>query len=172
MNPGKWSARFLWASVIQGLFAVIWTLFIVNPWSTPSPSKIIAAGSAGTWFFTGYVLYVLVGVVAIAVTSFFYIYIEGLRGKAYSGISNYLAWGHLLLMNIGVAASTWLLMYGGYSAGAALLPASQGGLGWNATQVHVNILQYYVNPVGILVWITALGALLGGLGYVLTSRKA
>jgi len=40
--------------------------------------------------FTGYVLYLVVGVVGVAVTSMFYFYIEGLLGKTLHGLTNLL----------------------------------------------------------------------------------
>ena len=33
------------------------------------PSKVIAGGGSGTWMFTGYIIYLVVGVVAVAVTA-------------------------------------------------------------------------------------------------------
>jgi hypothetical protein len=49
-------------------------------------------------------------VVTVAVTAIFYFYIEGVMGKAYKGFSNCLAWGHLILMNVGVAGAMLLMM--------------------------------------------------------------
>lgn len=163
--------RFIWAAIIQGVCAVIWTLFIVFPGVTPSPSMVIASGSAGTWLTLGYVLYVVIGVVAVAVTGLFYSYIEDTLGKVYKGLSNYLAWIHFILMNVGVAAATWALMYAGYEGGAALMPTREGGGGLTAQQVHTQILVQWVNPIGILVWVAAIGVLVGGLGYIIRSRS-
>jgi hypothetical protein len=175
---GKWAARFIWAAVIQGLIAVIATILIVEPLSIFniswyfSPSRVIAGGSGGTWMFTGYISYLVVGVVATAVTAIFYFYIEDVMGKAYRGLTNYLAWGHLVLMNVGVAGSMGLMMWGGYLAGWALTPTSSGGEGLTAEQVHVQILGQLVNPIGGLIMLAALGALLGGLGFILRSRAS
>jgi len=169
---GRWTTRFIWAAIIQGVFAVIWTLFIVNPFASPAPSMVIASGSAGTWLLLGYGLFISVGVVAVAVTALFYYFIEEMRGRVYSGVSNALAWAHLTLMNVGVAGATFLLMYGGYLGGAALLPTTEGGGGLNAGQVHVTILQYYVNPIFYLVIVAVLGVLAGGLGYLVMSKKS
>lgn len=167
---GKWAGRFIWTSVIQGVLAVAWTLFIVSPWTRPSPAMVIASGSAGTWLSVGYTLYVMIGVVAVAVTAVFYMYIERILGRVYRGVTNYLAWTHLILMNAGVVGATWLMMLGGYLGGAALLPAQVGGLGWNGGQVHENILQYYTEPVFAFVLLAIVGVLAGGLGYVISAR--
>ena len=169
--PGRWAGRFIWASIVQGLFSVIWTAFIVSPWTTPAASRVIAAGSAGTWLFVGYSLYLMVGVVAVAVTALFYFFIEGIQGKTFTGAAGGLAWAHLLLMNIGVAGATWIMMYGGYAGGAALLPTQAGGGGLDAGQVHVQILGSLPNYIAAFVLLAMVGALLGGLGYLVVSRR-
>jgi heme/copper-type cytochrome/quinol oxidase subunit 1 len=167
----KWAGRFIWAAVINGLLAVIWTLFVIDPYVAFSPSKVIAGGGAGTWFFVGYVMYIMVGVVAVAVTAIFYFYIESIRGKVYRGLTNALAWAHLTLMNAGAIGATFLLMWGGYRAGVASAATSSGGGGLNSGQIHVQILSALVNPIGIFVAVAALGAILGGLGYLLAESS-
>jgi hypothetical protein len=174
---GKWASRFIWAAVIQGLLAAIATVLIVEPWSIftniPSyfsPAKVIAGGSGGTWMFTGYISFLVAGVVATAVTAIFYFYIEQVMGKVYHGLTNALAWGHLILMNVGVAGSMFLMMWGGYMAGWGLASASEGGGGLTAGQVHVQYLGQLVNPIGAFILVAVLGAVLGGLGFILRSR--
>jgi len=169
---GKWAGRFIWAAVIQGLIAVVVTVLIVEPWSILnfgpnyfSPSKVIAGNGAGTWLFTGYISFLVVGVVATAVTAIFYFYIEDIKGRAYKGFSSLLAWGHLLLMNIGVAGSMIIMMYQGYLAGVA------SANGESAGQIHVNILAWTVDPIGAFILVACLGAILGGLGYFLRSAS-
>ena len=178
MQPiqGKWAGRFIWAAVIQGAIVAIITVLIVQPLSyfniNPyfSPSKVIAGGGGGTWMFTGYILYLVVGVVAVAVTAMFYFYLEGVNGKLYHGLTNYLAWGHYILMNVGVAGSMMLMIYGGWEAGYAGTPVASGGLGYTDYQIHVTYLGQLVNPIGALVLLAALGAILGGLGFIIRSR--
>ncbi|MDE1853789.1 MAG: hypothetical protein KGI38_08605 [Thaumarchaeota archaeon] len=173
----KWAGRFIWAAVIQGIFATIATILVLDPLQYVtgkadyfSPARVIAGGSGGTWFFTGYISYLVVGVVATAVTAIFYLYIEGIQGKAYKGFTNLLAWGHLIFMNVGVAGAMFLMMYGGYLAGWGMTPSSSGGGGLNAGQVHVQILGGLVDPIGGLILLAAIGAFLGGLGYLIRSR--
>jgi len=174
---GKWTGRFIWAAVIQGLIAVAATVLIIEPWtffginSYYSPSKVIASNVAGTWLFTGYIAYLVVGVVATAVTAVFYFYIEDIRGRVYKGFSNLLAWGHLLFMNVGVAGAMIIMMYQGYLAGVAAAPVSGGGLGYNSGQIHVNILAWTVDPIGGFILLACVGAILGGLGYFLRSAS-
>ena len=173
---GKWASRFIWAAIIQGFIAVVATVLIAEPLSIFNinwyygPSRVIAGGGGGTWMFTGYVLFLVVGVVATAVTAVFYSYIEGTMGKVYSGKSNMLAWGHIIFMNVGVTASMALMMWGGYLAGWSGAPVSDGGLGYTAYQIHTTYLSQLVNPIGGLVMLAAFGAVLGGLGFIVRSR--
>jgi len=174
---GKWAGRFIWAAVVQGIIAVIVTVLIIEPLSLFkiswyfSPAMVIAAGGAGTWLFTGYVTYLVVGVVACAVTAIFYFYIEGVRGRVYSGLTNALAWGHFVFMNVGVAGAMLLMMWGGYMGGYASAATAEGGLGMTPGQVHVNYLGQLVNPIGALILLACLGAVLGGLGFLIANRK-
>jgi len=170
-SKGKWTGRFIWASVIEGLFGVIWTLFITNPFVSVSASRVLAEGGAGSWLFTGYSLFLTVGVAAVAVTAMFYHYIESVQGKPYRGVTNYLAWGHIILMNVGVMGATFLMMWAGYAGGVASLPTTVGGGGLNPGQVHEQILHVYPEPIFYFVLIAVLGVLMGGLGYVIAGRR-
>jgi hypothetical protein len=169
-SHGKWAGRFIWAAVLQGLLAVIVTILIIEPLSYfginwyYSPSKVIAGGSAGTWLFTGYISYLVVGVIAVAVTAVFYFYIEGVMGKVYGGLTNYLAWAHYILMNVGVAGAMFLMMWGGYMGGRGIAE------GLTPYQVHVQYLGQLVDPIGAFIILAALGAVLGGLGFILRTR--
>jgi hypothetical protein len=174
---GKWAGRWIWAAVVQGAIITVITILIAQPLSyfniEPyfAPAMVIAAGGGGTWLFTGYILYLVVGVVAVAVTAIFYFYLEGVEGKVYHGLANYLAWGHYILMNVGVASSMILMMYGGYLAGWAGAAVSSGGLGYTDYQIHIHYLSHFEDPIGGLVLVAALGAILGGLGFVLRQRS-
>ena len=143
---GKWGGRWIWAAVVQGLIITAVTIFIVEPLSEFninwyfSPSKVIAGGGGGTWMFTGYILYLVVGVVAVAVTANFYFYFEGMRGQVYNGLTNYLAWGHYILMNVGVAGSMLLMIWGGYMAATLDTAVASGGLGYTDYQIHTHYL--------------------------------
>lgn len=174
----KWAGRFIWAAVVQGLFAVVITTMIVDPTTLfngsglwYSASKVIAGGGAGTWMFTGYILFMVVGVMGTAITALFYLYIEGFRGKVYKGVSNYLATAHLVLMVGGVDASMFLMMRGGYLAGWASAAKSSGGLGLATLQIHEQILGPLSYPIGLFVLVAALGAVFGGLGFLVRSRQ-
>ena len=177
ITESKWSSRFIWAAVAQGLVAAIVTLLIVEPQtylginSYFSPARVIAGGGGGVWMFTGYILYLVVGVVAVAVTAMIYFYIESLMGKVYHGVSNALAWGHYIFMNIGVAGSMLLMTYGGYIAGYDAAPVASGGLGYTDLQIHVTDLGRLETWIGGLVVLAVIGAFLGGLGFIIRSRQ-
>ena len=164
----KWTGRFILAAIFQGLGATIATIPIVLPTVHPAVSMVMASGGAGTWFTVGYILYIMVGVIAVGLTGLFYHHFEIAMNKPYHGVANYLAWAHLILMNVGVAATVAILMYGGYFGGAAMLAPAVGGLGWNSGQVHVNILAPLVLPAGYAIMVTAAGVLAGGAGFVRT----
>src|SRR5579862_8284099 len=108
-QASKWSNRFIWAAIIQGLAATLITIPIVWPAGllgfsvTPAVAMVIAGGSAGTWFTVGYLTYLMVGVIAVGLTALFYYHFEVAMSKPYKGISNAFAWVHLVLMNVGVA---------------------------------------------------------------------
>ena len=158
----KWSNRFIWAAIVQGLAATLLTIPIVLPWISPSVAQVIASGSAGTWFLVGYSMYIVVGVIAVGLTALFYYHFEVSLKKPYKGISNYFAWIHLVLMNVGAAAATWMLMYAGYFGERALMPVSEGGLAMAAGQVHQQIMVNFVDPVGYALIATGIGVLAGG----------
>jgi hypothetical protein len=175
---GKWAGRFIWAAVIQGLIATVITVLVLDPLQYftgtadyYSAARVIAGNGGGTWFFTGYVSYLVVGVVATAVTAIFYFYIEGIQGKVYKGFTNFLAWGHLIFMNVGVAGAMFLMMWGGYMAGWGASSVASGGGGLNAGQIHEQILGWLPNPIGAFILLAAIGALLGGIGYIVRSRS-
>ena len=175
VRTSKWASRFITTAIIQGLLATILTGYFVLGQATgflkPAFSRVIAAGGAGNWFTVGYLSYLVVGVIGVAVTALFYYYIEVVLGKPYRGFANVLAWIHLIFMNVGVVGATWLMIYGGYRGGAAMLPPEVGGLGWTGKEVHEYILGPLPFPITIFIIILGIGVLLGGLGYVITWRR-
>lgn len=168
-----WTKRFIAAAIIQGAIIVALTIFVVLSqisFLKPEISRVIASGGAGTWFTFGYLIYIVVGVIGVAVSATFYHYLEGVLGKqqyySMSRIAKGLAWSHLLLMNIGIAAVAGMLMYAGYVAGAAMLPGAVGGKGFDNAQAH-EILAPFVEPVSIAILALAIGVTLGGIGFLL-----
>ena len=87
MIESKWATRFIQASMVQGLIAVVLTAVIALDLLTPSISRVIAGGGAGTWFFVGYSMFILVGVLGVALTALFYFYLESILGRVYKGMA-------------------------------------------------------------------------------------
>jgi hypothetical protein len=173
-ESSTWTKRFIAAAIVQGAIIVALTAFLVLSqisFLKPEVSRVIAAGGAGTWFTFGYIIYIVVGVIGVAVSAIFYYYIENVLAKQYdSTIAKALAWGHLVLMNLGTTAATSMLMYAGYVSGASMLPVSIGGKGFNRGQAH-QILSPFVEPISVAILILLLGVLLGGIGFLLIYKS-
>jgi hypothetical protein len=168
------AGSFLYAAIIQGAVAAGVTFLGAYGDSLGilpmSVARIIAGGGAGTWFTMGYVVYLIVGVVAMAVTSLFYFYIETVLGKTYKGITKALAWIHLVLGNIGVAGASLAAMWGGYWAAQAIAPVERGGLGGPAGNAHL-VLVVVQEPIAAFIALALLGFFAGGLGYLIAMRS-
>ena len=125
-SSDAWARRFMTAAIVQGAVMVGLTIFLVLGQISiikPEVSRVIAEGGAGTWFTFGYIIYIVVGVIGVAVSSLFYHYLSDRYGGGFGRATNALAWIHLILMNIGVAAAAAMLMVAGYQGGAAMLPS-------------------------------------------------
>ena len=164
-----WTRRFIGAAIIQGAIIIVLTVFLILSQISilkPEVSRVMAAGGAGTWFTFGYLMYVIVGVIGVAVSSLFYHYLEKVIGINYSRsiIAKIMAWIHLLLMNIGTTGAMGLLMYVGYIGGAATLPKVVGGGGLN------EILMPFVGPISVTILVLVAGVLAGGIGFLIMYR--
>ncbi|MFN4336739.1 MAG: hypothetical protein ACK4FV_04045 [Candidatus Nitrosocaldus sp.] len=173
IEPGVWSKRFMVAAIVQGLLVTILTLSAIvgQMYVKPEVSRVIAFGSAGMWFTMGYIMYVVVGVIGVAVSALFYHYLEHTLVAVYKGIAGYLAWAHLIMMNVGVVGATWLMMYGGYEGAKAMLPVNVGGLGLTAAEAH-EVLAPLVIPIAVFIIILAIGVIVGGIGFIVTYRNS
>jgi hypothetical protein len=174
-ESSPWTRRFIGAAIIQGAIIAALTIFLVLSQASllkPEISRVIAAGGAGTWFTFGYIIYIIVGVIGVAVSALFYYYVERVLEKQYNTtrIGKALAWGHLILMNVGATAATSMLMYAGYVSGAGMLPLSVGGKGFNQGQAH-EILARFVEPISATILLLVLGVLLGGIGFLIMYRS-
>jgi hypothetical protein len=163
-----WARRFVAAAIIQGAIIVGLTVFFVLGQISilkPEVSRVIASGGAGTWFTFGYLCYILVGVIGVAVSSVFYHYLAASFTRATSA----LAWVHLLLMNIGISAAAGMMMYAGYQGGAAMLPAAIGGRGFDAQQAH-SIMAPFVEPIAVSILVLLAAVVAGGVAFLLGYR--
>ena len=169
-KSNTWARRFMAAAIIQGAILVGLTAFLVLGQISilkPEVSRIIASGGAGTWFTFGYLIYVLVGVVGVAVSSAFYHYLAGNFTRA----ANALAWVHLILLNVGISAAAGLLMFAGYQGGAAMLPTAIGGRGFDAQQAH-SIMAPFVEPIALSILATLAGVIAGGISFLVAYKRA
>jgi len=121
--------------------------------------------------FAFFAMYVVVGVLGVGLSALFYHHIEVVMGKTYSGAADGLAWIHLVLMNVGIVGSTWTITYVGYLGDVELWPTSQGGMGWTIEQVAEQILTQFMAIIGIMLLVTGIGILAGGIGFLITYRK-
>jgi len=174
-GSSKMAVYFLYAAMIQGAIAVVITfLGALGDQVGLLPvavSRIIAAGSAGTWFVMGYLTYLVVAVVSMAVTSLFYFFIESVQGKPYHGAAKNLSWIHLIFSNVGVAGAALAAMWGGYWGGVAMAPKSVGGLGGTAADAHVLALGPVEYPIVVFLIIAIIGFIAGGIGYLIAMRS-
>ncbi len=165
---------FLYAAIIQGAIAAAVTFlgaFGDQIGLLPvSVARVIAGGSAGSWFNMGYLTYLVVGVVAMAVTSMFYFFIEVMQGRVYKGATKILSWIHLTLSNIGVAGAALASMWGGYWGAVAMAPKNIGGAGGTTANAHL-VLILVEEPIAAFIILALIGFFAGGLGYVLAMRQ-
>ncbi len=174
-----WADRFILAAIAQGALTTGLTGYFLyqSQFGNVSPAKIVAAGGAGMWLTVGYLVYIVMGPMAAAVTALFYRHIEARSHKPYRGWSKLFAWTHLVAMNVGVVGATWLMMSAGYRGGelAAILGAQKNPVltaGQISLQVHTQVMEYYPNYIAAFILIALIGAAAGGLGYVLAWRKS
>ncbi len=172
-SNGTWTKKFMAAAIVQGAIVVGLTVFLVlgqASFMKPEVSRVMAAGGAGTWFTFGYVMYIIVGIMGVAVSALFYHYLENVLGKRIRGGAKVLAWIHLVLMNVGTVAAMGMLMYAGYIGGASMLPQDVGGRGFNAGQAH-EILVTFVEPIVAAILMIVAGVVAGGIGFLVAYRS-
>ncbi len=170
----RWANRFIMAAIIQGAIAAGITAFLLydGVYDSPGAARIVASGGPGTWLTAGYLAFIMFGPLAAAVTSLFYQHIEVHMRSPYKGSSNILAWLHLILMNVGVIGATGIMMEGGWRGGALALSTNPTNPSAAYFQVHEQILAPLPPYIAAFVAIALVGALAGGLGYIVAWRSA
>lgn len=180
----KWSVRFTWAAIIQGaVVAVLTAMLAVIVATTEFPYKLVqmmlgnsAIGFSEISALAGLGLYLVVGVIGTGLTAQFYHHFEVRLAKPYKGLlSNGLAGVHLVLVNIGVAAASIMMIYAGYIGDVAVSPvamgAGGGGFGMTTQQAADKILNPFIVPVAIMLLVTVIGAMAGGAGFLLNNFR-
>ena len=171
----KWSGRFTWAAIIQGaIVALLTAMLAAFSVGMEYPRKLVemliaqpAIGFSEVTALAGLGLYLVVGVIGTGLTAQFYHHFEVRAGKPYVGfVSNGLAWVHLVLMNVGVAAASILMMYVGYMGDLAVSSKEFGGFEMSIEQAAEQILNPYIAPVAAMLLVMVVGAVAGGAGFI------
>ncbi len=155
----KWFKRFTYATLLNAAIAVVWTSPALIP--NLNIARQIAGGSAGTWGYVGYSLFLTVGFAATFIFGAMYYLIP--RAMNAQIFSSKLAGLHLVLQEVGILGSTGLLSWAGFVGGNLLLEKK-------ATEVHGAIAQF-VEPIGYFVAIAMAGVILGLINIAATTRK-
>jgi hypothetical protein len=176
ISYSKWSGRFTWAAIIQGTIVTLLTAMLAAfSVGMEYPRKLVemmlaqpAIGFSEVAALAGLGLYLVVGVIGTGLTAQFYHHFEVRAGKPYVGfVSNGLAWVHLVLMNVGVAAASILMMYVGYMGDLAVSSKEFGGFEMSIEQAAEQILNPYIAPVAAMLLVMVVGAVAGGAGFII-----
>jgi hypothetical protein len=177
----KWSRRFMWAAVAHGFIATVLGLVLaialvaVPSLSAVEIATIIRIPDAGfvelAALFAFFAMYIVVGVLGAGVSSLLYHHVEVVMGKMYVGGANALAGIHIILMNVGIAGATWTIICAGCLGVVELWPTNQGGSGWSIEQVVEQVATQFLPIVGLMLLLTGIGVLAGGIGFLITYRK-
>ena len=174
----KWSGRFTWAAIIQGaIVALLTAMLAAFSVGTEIPRKLVemilaqpAAGFSEVAALAGLGLYLVVGVIGTGLTAQFYHHFEVRAGKPYVGfVSNGLAWVHLILMNVGVAAASIMMIYAGYLGDIAVSSREFGGFEMSIEQAAEQILNPFIAPVAAMLLVMVTGAVAGGAGFIINN---
>jgi hypothetical protein len=180
ISYSKWSGRFTWAAIIQGaLVALLTAMLAAFSVGMETPRELVemmlaqpAIGFSELAALAGLGLYLVVGVIGTGLTAQFYHHFEVRLRKPYMGsISNGLAWVHLVLMNVGIAAASMLMIYAGYLGDIAVSSIEFGGFGMTIEQAAEQILNPFITPVAALLLVTVVGAVAGGAGFIINNSS-
>ena len=164
-----WSSRFIISAIVQGAAITGLTLAFVAAQMLTSETNIIEFLSLSfegpaKWIFLGYIFYMIL-IVAIAVTAVFYSHLEVGMGRRILGFRSFLAWVHLVGMNIGGAATTITMIFAGLAGSGALgiiLGAS------DSLQQNTTIMDSFIPPIATFTGVLSIGVISGGIAYVTT----
>ncbi len=140
--------RFFYFASFNAVAAAIWTALILVP--DLRMSRIIAGGSVGTWFFVGYITFLVVGCAGILGCGTVHHILSTINYKTPNSM---ITWLGLILWEIGIVGATWLLGLSGFIGGSGLLD------GVSVPEIHNRIFPYAL-PIEIFVGITILGFLI------------
>jgi hypothetical protein len=164
-----WSNRFIIAAIVQGAVITGLMLAFVAAQTLTSGTNIIEFLSLSfegpaKWIFLGYIFYMIL-IVAIAVTAVFYNHLEITMGRRIRGFRSFLAWIHLVGMNVGGAATTITMIFAGL-AGSGVLGIIMGGS--DTLQENTAIMDQFIAPIAIFTGVLSIGVISGGLAFVMS----
>lgn len=167
-----WSNRFIIVAIVQGAVITGLTLSFVAAQTLTSQINIIEFLSLSfegpaKWIFLGYIFYMIL-VVAIAVAAVFYSHLEVGMGRRIRGFRSFLAWIHLVGMNVGGAATTIIMIFAGL-AGSGVLGIIVGGS--DTLQENTAMMDQFIAPIAIFTGVLSIGVISGGLVFVMSYSK-
>ena len=167
-----WSNRFIIAAIVQGAVITVLTLSFVAAQTLTSQINMIEFLSLSfegpaKWIFLGYIFYMIL-IVAIAVTAVFYSHLEVGMGRRIRGFRSFLAWIHLVGMNVGGAATTIIMIFAGL-AGSGVLGIIVGGS--DTLQENTAIMDQFIAPIAIFTGVLSIGVISGGLAFIMSYLK-
>jgi hypothetical protein len=172
IHKTTWGNRFIAAAIIQGGIMTLIALSMVgiqfifeNKLNLIQFLSLSFEGPA-KWFFLGIIFY-LIFIVAIAVTAIFYIHLEVNLKRKISGILTFLAWIHLIGMNIGGPLATILMIFAGLSGSGIMSIFSEGKIG----PQNAEVMNIFINPIAFSIGVLSIGVICGGLTYTWTYIK-
>ena len=178
ISYSKWSGRFTWTAIIQSaIVALLTAMLAAFSVGMEYPLKLVemmltqpAIGFSEVTALAGLGLYLVVGVIGTGLTAQFYHHFEVRVGRPYTGfLSNGLAWVHLILMNVGVAAASILMIYAGYLGDIAVSSREFGGFEMSIEQAAEQILNPFITPVAAFLLVIVVGAVAGGAGFIINN---
>lgn len=181
ISYSKWSGRFTWTAIIQSaIVALLTAMLAAFSVGMEYPLKLVemmltqpAIGFSEVTALAGLGLYLVVGVIGTGLTAQFYHHFEVRVGRPYTGfVSNGLAWVHLILMNVGVAAASILMIYAGYLGDIAVSSREFGGFEMSIEQAAEQILNPFITPVAALLLVAVVGAVAGGAGFIINNSSS
>jgi len=152
--------RFFYFASFNAVTTAIWTALILIP--DLRMSKIIAGGSAGTWFFVGYITFLVVGCAGIMGCGTVHHILSTIKNRI---PNSKVTWLGLIIWEIGLVGATWLLGLSGYIGGSGLLD------GVSIPEIHERIFIYAL-PIEIFVAIAILGFLISIINVYAAKAKA
>ncbi|MFI5416799.1 MAG: hypothetical protein ACHQW9_01965, partial [Nitrososphaerales archaeon] len=108
-------------------------------------------------------MFYLILIVAIAVTAVFYSHLEINLKRSFSGKSRFLAWIHLIGMNVGGTGTTLLMVFAGLSGSGVMDIFTTGEIG----QPNLAVMDSFIPPIGLFIGFLAIGVMCGGLAYTM-----